>query len=376
MPKLALTKAFIITPFHLIEDGTVLINDSIIESVGPSHDINIPFDYRELSMEGLIIAPGLIDLHFHGNRKEAVMDGTRTCLENLARFQAVHGVTSFLATTGTAPWDQLISVASAYNDLQKSEYQGARCLGIHMEGPYLSPKFSGVHSHSYLRQPSFEEISILNRVSQSGIKLITMAPELSGATVVAFALYKEGIKLSIGHSNADYETVNMAIRVGFTGVTHCFEHLRPFELNEPGVIGGVLTRPEFWAEVIVNEKRVHRATLELLLKTKGFERLILASNGNPDFERKNGAQSVCQDIQPEDGATLDQSLRDFLKITDCDVTDAFRLATYNPARRMGINKTKGSLYPGKDADLIVLTPEFDIVMTMVEGKIISGLITL
>ncbi len=388
--KLALTKAALLTPFNLIEEATLLIDGRIIIAVGPYNAIDIPPGFREIPLEGMLIAPGFIDQHMHGGNGVEVMTAGPEKMAEIAKFHATHGTTSFLATTFSASIETLNEVAGIYADFNATNYKGARCLGLHLEGPYLSPEFPGTHSVNYLQLPSLNAILNIHRNSNSGVRLITMAPELAGILEIIPALTKAGITCSIGHSNSDYETGLKAIDAGFSCVTHCFNQLRPFHHRDPGILGAVLTRPELSVELIVDGNHLHNATVDLVWKLKGPENIILVTDamsptGMPDgtYQSIIGDLTLTGNLVKNAGGklagsalTLDIAVKNILEITECNLTDAFRMATYNPARLLGLNKSKGSLYPGKDADLIVLTTDLDVIMTMVGGEIISGLISI
>ncbi|MGD8399597.1 MAG: N-acetylglucosamine-6-phosphate deacetylase [Bacillota bacterium] len=386
--QLALTRALVLTPFKLIEDAVILISNEKIVAVGPGTTLGIPSGFREIDLEGLIIAPGLIDQHLHGGGGVEVMQGKTAALADLARFNATHGITAFLATTMAAPETDLQAVARSFATLVGHSYQGARCLGLHLEGPYLAAGRAGVHRTDCLRPPSLAELERLQKSSNTGIKMVTLAPELPGALEVAEVLDKEGIVCSIGHSDADYEMTCQATESGFICVTHCFNGLRPWHHRDPGTVGAALTTDALTAEVIADGVHLHPAALELLWRAKGVQRLILVSDGMAPAGCGDGLfATYCGPLRVKGGRlttatgnlagsnlTLEQTVKNFWEFTSCELTDAFRMATYNPAKLLGIEADKGSLAPGKDADLIALTPEFDVVLTMVGGEIISGLI--
>jgi N-acetylglucosamine-6-phosphate deacetylase len=388
--QFALTKGALLTPFNLIEEATILINGSKIVASGPADMINIPSGYREIPLDGFLIAPGFIDPHLHGGGGAAVMEGTPDSLAEIARFHATHGTTAFLASTTSGFINQLETTARAFATFSASGYKGAKCLGLHLEGPYLSPKFAGAHSLNTLRNPSLAEIMDIHRLSNSGVKMVTMAPELPDALKIAPALVNEGILCSIGHSDADYDITLAAILAGFTGVTHCYNQLPPFHHREPGVLGAALTRNELSVEIIVDGIHLHRAAVDLIWRAKGTDGIMLVSDamaptGLPDgtYQTPDGTLTLTKGLLKDSNGklagsalTLERAIKNLLNFTNCQLTDAFRMATYNPAKFLGINKRKGSLYPGKDADIVALTLDLEVVMTMVEGEIISGLISL
>lgn len=388
--ELALTKAALLTPFVMFDEATVLVKDGKILAAGPTDQVDIPNGFRKVPLEGLMIVPGFIDQHVHGGGGAAVMEGSTDELIEVARFHVTHGTTTFLASATSASYDNLVNVARAFAGMGKKPYKGARCLGLHLEGPFLSPKYYGTHLIDALREPNLEEILNLHRLSEFGIKMITLAPELPGAMEIAATLVDKGILCAIGHSDADFETTITAITNGFSCITHCFNQLRPFHHREPGVLGAALLRSELMVELIADGIHLHPATLELVLKAKGQEKIILVSDAMLPTGMPNGKYQTAEgELILEKGSltnqkgnlagsvlTLERAVKNFMDFTGCELTDALRMATYNPARYLGINKRKGSIYPGKDADLAALTPDLDVVMTMVEGEIISGLISL
>lgn len=388
MRQLALIDGVVLTPFEMVEDAVVLIEGTKIKAVKPRAEVEIPADYRQISVEGLIIVPGFIDQHLHGGGGGEVMNGTVAGLAETAKFHAVHGTTAFLATTMAATKAQLMEIGEAYRGFQAGEYKGATCLGLHLEGPYLARRFAGIHDSECLREPSFEEIDELQRLSNEGLKMITMAPDVPGVLELGKKLSNEGIVCSIGHSNADCETAILAADNGFRCITHCFNQIRPFHHREPGVVGAALTDPRFSIEIIADGEHLHPKTIDLAWRLKGPEQVILVSDAMLPTGLLDGAYNSaagelwlergrlvnCQGRLAGSVTTLEVALKNLMDYTDCELTDALRTITYNPARNLGINKHKGSLYPGKDADIVVLTPQLEVVMTMIGGEVISGLI--
>lgn len=390
MKQLALTGSVLLSPFQLIEDAVLLIEGSKIIAMGHADQITIPKEFRQLSLEGLLVTPGFIDQHLHGGGGADVMMGTKEALMEVARFHAAHGTTAFLATTTSGTRDELVAVAKAYAELQNLDYKGAKCLGIHLEGPYLSPHFAGVHHASNFRAASFEEVMMLQQLSGGGIKMITMAPEAPGVMDVSRNFQKAGIICSMGHSDANYAEAEAAARNGFSCVTHCFNEMRPFDPLEPGLVGLALAHHRLRVELIADGFHLHPNTVELAWRLKGSEKVILVSEATGPAGLVDGVYALPEgELRLSKGkitdsagrlvggaVTLDRAVKNLLEYTDCELPEAVRTVTYNPAKLLGINKRKGSLYPGKDADLIALTPELEVVMTMVGGEIISGMISM
>lgn len=391
MDKLALTDALVFTPFDILEDATVLVENGKIKEIGAK---NIPDDYRRVSLTGLLLAPGFIDQHVHGGAGGEFMSSDLESWSRAARFHAAHGTTAFLATTFCTALTDLEKVCRTYADFSQSASKGAQCLGLHLEGPFIAEKFSGSHNSAKIESinlpQSLRTIERLQKLSHNGIKMITIAPELSGALELAQELTKMGIICSMGHSDADYETTAAAIDAGFSCATHLCNQTKRFHHREPGLLGAVLLDKRVNTEVIGDGIHLHPKTLEMLWRLKGEEQMILISDALAPSGLNEGVhqtfvgdviyKSDCM-ITPAGklagGAiTLERAVKNFMDFTDCDCTQALRAATYNPAKNLGINKQKGSIYPKKDADLVALTPDFEVVMTMVGGEIISGMINI
>jgi N-acetylglucosamine-6-phosphate deacetylase len=285
--------------------------------------------------------------------------------------------------------DQLVSAAKACDALKRSNYKGARCIGLHLEGPFIAPRYAGVHLASNIRNASLEEVMTLQRLSGGSIKMVTMAPEIPGVLEILGNLVAQNIICSIGHSDADFDTVKQAVDNGFRCVTHCYNRIRPFHHREPGAVGVALTDQRLTVELIVDEHHLHPNAVELAWRMKGPEKIVLVSDAMAPAGLIDGTYpSTIGELTLEGErltdslgrlagsvVSLNQAVKNLLDYTGCELTDAFRTVTYNPAKLLGINKQKGSLYPGKDADIVALTPQFEVVMTMVEGEIISGLIS-
>lgn len=389
MRQLALTGGVVLTPFHLIEDAVILIEGKKIKAVGEKDSLTIPDGYREISLEGLLVAPGFIDQHLHGGGGAEVMDGSAEALAEIARSHATHGTTAFLATTMGGSRDQLVSVAKAFVALKEYNYKGARCLGLHLEGPFIAPRYAGILLTSNIRNASIEEMMTLQRLSGGNIKMVTMAPETPGVLEMVQGLAGQNIICSIGHSDADFVTAKQAVDFGFRCVAHCYNRIRPFHHREPGALGVALTDDRLSIELIVDPSHLHPNAVEMAWRLKGPEKVILVSDAmapsgliDGKYDSSVGELNLANERLTDSlgrlaGSVvpLNEAVKNLLDYTGCELTDAFRTVTYNPARLLGINKHKGSLYPGKDADLVALTPQFEVVMTMVEGEIISGLIS-
>jgi len=257
-------------------------------------------------------------------------------------------------------------------------------LGVHLEGPYINPEKRGAHDAEYVRLPSLDEIRELLEASNHTIKIVTLAPEVKGSIELITELRKFGIVASVGHSNATYSEVVDAIKHGVTHATHTFNEMGGLHHREPGVVGAVLVQDELTAELISDNIHVHPAAMKLLIRTKGTNKVVLVTDaiqaaGMPDGEYRVGKKDVivrngvCRVESGElagSTLTMDGAVRNVMKSVGLPLRTAIKMATINPALAINIDKNKGSLEPGKDADIIIIDKEVNVYVTIVKGKIV------
>jgi N-acetylglucosamine-6-phosphate deacetylase len=385
MSRLAILTKKVITPETVIPQGVVLVEGKRILQVGTR--FNVAFDdrvFRTLHFEEQTLVPGFIDLHIHGSGGRDVMEGTREAVEVISKFLSSHGTTSYLATTVTASPITTIQAVESLGKLMHQEIEGARILGLHLEGPFISEKKRGAHPPEHIRNPSARIFDELLKMSNSQVKLITLAPENPGSLEFIEHIRSKGIVVSLGHSNATCEVARAAIHAGATNATHTFNAMRDFNHREPGILGAVLTDSRVWAEVIADGIHVDPTVIEMLLRCKGTRKILLitdaiAATGMPDGDYQVGSvavkvsQGVCRSSEGVlAGSTLtqDTALRNMVGWTGIPVEEAIYMLTRNPAESLGVSGSKGSVQPGKDADLVLLDDDLKVQATLCEGTLI------
>jgi N-acetylglucosamine-6-phosphate deacetylase len=379
------------TPFEEISDAVVVIQGSKISAVGQRGKVEVPRGVRELKASGRTVVPGFVDVHIHGARGHDVMEGTREALEIITATVAAHGTTSLVATTVTASEkDTRDSVAGiAHFILNTSQYPtrelSAEILGIHFEGPFISPARRGVHPAKWIVPPSREVFAQLLGEARGTAQILTLAPELPGALDLIVAARQAGLVVSLGHTDATYEQAQAAIEAGASHAAHVFNAMRPFSHRGTGVIGAVLTSPKVSAELIADGVHVDEAAMRMLVELKTPERVILVSDGisatgMPDgkyqlgmFEVKvsGGVARNAEGKLAGSTLTLDRALRNMLAL-GVPLASALRMVTANPARQIGLGARKGILAPGADADLVFLDDQLEVSGVMTRG---AGLVT-
>lgn len=381
--KLALTGGDIITPFRHVKNGTIIIDESKIYELGKSADVKIPSDCKLIDVSGKIVSPGFVDLLVHGGGGWGFSDDSIDSIKNVSEYFIKHGSTTVLASLFAKPTDLLLKdlrrVADYILDNPLSNI-----YGIHMEGPYLNPELKGAMNESYLWKPSIESWDKMWEASRGLIKIMTIAPELPGAIEVMRKAASLGVVLSIGHSMASYEQIEIAIDNGAAHVTHIFNAMRPFHHRKPGVILGSLLRNELKIELIADKLHVHPAVMELLMKLKGANGIILVSDsiragGMHEGEYEFADQKVFMKEEKaylEDGTlagstlTLNKAVRNMVESANARITEAIRMASLNGAKVLNIENQKGILAAGKDADIVILNDKYEVEMTILEGKIV------
>ena len=289
---------------------------------------------------------------------------------------------AYLATTVTMPMDATLKSLAAMAGLIGRDIDGARPLGIHIEGPFLSPHKKGAHPARLLLTPSVELFDRMWQAAEGKIRLMTIAPELPNAEEVIAHATALGVRVSMGHSDADTAAARAGIRAGAVTATHTFNAMRQFDHRDPGLLGVVLTNDDLFAELICDGLHVHPIAVRIYWKSKGPERAMLITDamtaaGMPDGNYKLGEL----DVRVVDGKcildentlagstlTLDRAVRNFAEFTGATIDDLSKLASRNPARMTGFEAEAGSLAIGRIADITVLSAKNEVVETILRGR--------
>jgi N-acetylglucosamine-6-phosphate deacetylase len=378
----AIVGGTIYTPDESIEGGVVVLDGRQIQAVGRRDSTAIPAGCEVIDATGLHVAPGYIDVHVHGLLGYDAMGATLAeVIRRLPRF----GVTSFLATTLTVPEETLYPALVEMAKVLANPPAGAHCLGIHVEGPHLSPKWPGMAIAEWFKPLSREEFARLQEAAGGHIKLITFAPEEGEAMSAISYLVESGVVASVGHSDATLEQVQEAVRLGLSHATHTYNAMRPLRHRDPGVVGAVMQSNAIWAELIADGIHVHPAAMEILLRVKGPERVVLVSDGAPlaglpdDHYRwhdqeivvKEGSCRLPSGTLAGAHSLLDSSVRNMVNLVGLAAPQAIKLATANVAAAMNF-AGKGRLQAGYDADLVLLDGDLRPAATFVGGEVVMS----
>jgi len=386
----------IITPFHVIEDGVVLVEDGKISDVRSKEKVKIPRNADIIDASGKIVVPGFIDIHTNGGGGRSLIEGTYEAIDEASKFFAKHGTTGFLSTLFGSKEEVLKATVAAKIAMEKGTV-GAKVLGIQLEGPSFNPKKLGVFLPEWFRPPDIDEFEQIMLESGNAVKIITIAPELEGAIDFIKYITKRGVVASVGHSYATYAQVLEGIEAGISHACHTYNAMRGFHHREPGVVGAVLSCDELTAELVADGLHAHPVAMRILVRNKGVDKVILVTDsvevaGLPEGEyewrgRKvivkggkcvlprppvtSGLAGTPQEEQVTFAGsilTMNIAVKTMVELAGASLKEAIRMATINPAERIGLGGKKGSLEVGKDADVSILDEKFNVCMTLVSGR--------
>ena len=361
--------------------GNVLVEGSRIAAVYRTGE-ETP-DVETVDLGGAALGPGLIDVHTHGGDRVELMDGGDAVIK-MARFYASHGVTSFLPATVTASFEAIDKAMEGARKAMAGPTGGARVLGVHLEGPFVSPQKLGAQSPEFCIPPTPENVERLLEVAGDVAKIVTMAPEEEGGLEAVKTFTARGVIVSVGHTVATLEQAREAFAAGAREATHLFNAMAPLHHRKPGVIGAALTTKGVMVELIADGVHLNPVTIRLVVAAKGVDEILLitdsmAATGCEDGEYILGPMKVIVkngEARLESGSlagstlTLERAVVNVARWTDAGLSGAWQMASLNPARQLGIADHVGRLAVGYDADLTAINAAGEVVMTMVGGEIV------
>jgi N-acetylglucosamine-6-phosphate deacetylase len=384
--KIAIQSKRIITPLLDIKNGVVLIDGNKITAVGRNENIPVPADYKIIDVGEKIVAPGFIDLHNHGGMGKMVDEGGKnTVLMNSKRL-AETGCTGWLPTV-----ESLFGIQGIVSAMEEG-VEGANVYGIHMEGPFLTPKdIKGIQGIDFgIEKPSLDKLHEFVEASKGFLKIMGVSVELEGADFIIKELRSLGIVPAIAHSTkASYEQFMRSVELGIRHVTHTYNVMTGLHQRKPGVLGGALTCGLVTNEIISDGFHVSPVAIDILLRCKGTDKVCVITDntsvaGLPDGEyemagarmiKKNGVTRYFNSTDDLDHTMagsewpINHNVQTLIDKVNVSIPDAIKMASLNPAKVTGIDKFTGSIEPGKVADIIVVDNEMRVYLTFVKGKI-------
>ena len=378
----------------VLQDSTVsgwlLVEKGKIAAMGEG-DYSDLFDGEVIDCGGAYLSPGFIDTHIHGGANCDFMDAEEDGFRAIAAYHSSNGVTSMLATTLAGEKSETERVLDTFNRVAGS-IDCCNLLGVHLEGPYFSPLQKGAQDPKYIKNPDMAEA--LDYLSYGCVKRWSVAPELEGAIEFGKYLADKGIIVSVAHTDADYYTVKEASENGCSLMTHLYSGMSQARIRDGRRVGGAveagLLLDSLYVELIGDGFHLTESVLQLILKCKGADKIILTSDamrgaGLPDGTvTRLGSKEKGQEVKIYGGVahTMDGTafagsvasgnrlLRTILSCTSVTLPEGVRMLTKNPATLLGIEDKKGSLSVGLDADLVLFDKDINIIRVMNGGKLL------
>lgn len=387
----------VVTPYEILKGTDVKIDEGKIVGIGQYQPCG---GEAIVDADGLYVCPGFVDIHTHGGGGGDFMDACEDAFDNACAFHAKSGTTSLLATSETAPVDQITDMLSVVRDYKKRKNPVCRILGAHIEGPYISYKGRGAQHEGYLRIPATDDYSFITD-NDDVVKTVTIAPELEGAVKMTTDLKAHGIVVCGGHDDGEKSNIMPVIDAGLSHCTHLWcamslvamcNGVRSVGLCELGLIDDRLT-----VELIADNHHITPDMVRLVYRCKGADKMCIVSDclragGKPvdgtlyslgSIKEKDAKKFIVSDgvgrmadgphyagsIQP-----LSQMLRNLVFDAGIPLVDAVRMASLTPAKIIGVDSILGSISVGKYADFCLMDSGLQVVDTVIEGKLLSKLI--
>ena len=352
------------------EDGNFLEQTLYVNDHRLVDKAEYQYDGEVIDAEGLLVLPGLVDIHSHGAAGEDFSDGNPEGLKKILQYEKRCGITSYCPTSMTFPKERLRQIFASIKGAQTED--GATVVGINMEGPFLDPAKKGAHVEKWIAAPDVAFVRELNQDADGLVRLVTVAPNMDGAEEFIKEMHEE-VCISLGHTAADYDCASRAMKLGAHHVTHLYNAMQPFGHRAPGLIGAAMDDPECMVELICDGYHIHPSAIRAAFRLFGPERVILISDSMRATGMENGTYELGgQEVTVKDrkavlkDGTLAGSATNLYgcmcKAVEFGIPleQAIMAATANPARSIGIFDRVGSIRIGKQADLLLVSENLEL----------------
>lgn len=372
MSRMLLGPAFIAVGDGTSTFGRLAVENGRIASVLPADgasDCPLPSDSS--------IAPGLIDVHTNGAGEYLFNRDQGNAVGFAGTTYARNGATGFVASVMTAPWESMLHAASelveAANQLEEQTPAGARCLGVHFEGPFLNPKFRRIHRHEWLLQAGAARAQEMVDACKGACLLVTMAPEIEGASDALRVFVENGVVCSAGHTGARYREGMLAIGLGFRSLTHAFNGMPPLDHRDPSILAAFIQDRRTLVQVICDGFHVSPVMIDILHRTLG-DRVVLVTDIMPaadsGYHIEGGVMRAADGTIAGSALSIDEALRNYMSYAQIPFAQAVVAATHAPARLIRHDAEIGRIARGARADLSFWNKEYQVIGTMVGGRFV------
>lgn len=377
----------VLTPNGICKDGVLAIQGESISYAGDTS--GLPADLKQAAAEVInqpdgYIIPGFIDIHVHGGNGEDFMDATKDVLDKITSFHSSQGTTAMLATTMTAPKAAIDHVLQEVKDYQSQDMPYTRLVGVHLEGPFISPKWPGAQNPEHIVHANIDWLEEWVSTYPDLVRQVTLAPEREGALEAISWLNNHGIVAALGHTDATYEEVEAAVEAGLSHGVHTFNAMTGLHHRKPGVVGAMLSDDRLSCEIIADGIHVHPAAIRILARMKQDGNLILitdamSATGMADGEYtlgdlpvvvENGIATLKSNRDSLAGSTLTmiKGFQLLVREVGLSIEQASRVGSLNPATKIGIADLTGSLEAGKLADVLILSSDLELQGVWIQGQ--------
>ncbi|MEC0203573.1 N-acetylglucosamine-6-phosphate deacetylase [Paenibacillus lautus] len=377
----------VLTPNGICEDGVLAIQGEGISYAGDAS--GLPADLKQAATEVIhqpdgYIIPGFIDIHVHGGNGEDFMDATKDVLDKITSFHSSQGTTAMLATTMTAPKAAIDHVLQEVNDYRNQNMPYTRLVGVHLEGPFISPKWPGAQNPEHIVHANIDWLEEWVSTYPDLVRQVTLAPEREGALEAIAWLNNHGIVAALGHTDATYEEVEAAVEAGLSHGVHTFNAMTGLHHRKPGVVGAMLSDDRLSCEIIADGIHVHPAAIRILARMKQDGNLILITDamsatgmaggeytlGDLPVVVENGIATLKSNRDSLAGSTLTmiKGFQLLVREVGLSIEQASRVASINPATKIGIADLTGSLEAGKLADVLLLSSDLELQGVWIQGQ--------
>lgn len=386
--KKALVGSKIILENEILHDHVLVFTETINEVISKDafkimlkDDSNSGTPVEVIEHKGYV-SPGFVDIHIHGAGGSDTMDGTIDALKTISEKLIQSGTTGYLATTMTMDQKDIENALDTVRDYMArqsdEDFDGSEILGVHLEGPFISPAFKGAQDEQFIQKPTTSWIKSYFDI----IKVITLAPEMDDNFEFIKEMQDTDIVLSMGHTGCDFETACSAYDAGVEHVTHCFNAMTGLHHRNPGAVGATFAKP-FTAEIITDGVHVHTGFFETFINIKSPEKVILVTDamrasfleegtydlGGQEVIVKDGAPKLADGTIAGSVHRMDNALRNVKEHTGKTLNEIINMMSLNPARRIGLDKTMGSIETGKISNLVFLSEELKVDAVYIKGKL-------
>lgn len=378
--------ARVVTLSGIINNAIIRVVDGLITFIGTDSQLSAEDRgwYSEaIDAKGGYIMPGFIDVHVHGGFGADFMDASDEAYDTITKYHMEHGTTTMLATSMTQSRDALSAVVAAVDSYMKKDMPYAQLAGLHLEGPFVNPKYKGAQNEIFMMDPQIEWLEEWHQQYPGVMKQLSLAPEREQALNTIRWCRAHGINVAAAHTDATYEQFEEAVNAGLNQAVHTFNAMTPIHHRNPGVAGGVLTDDRVMAEIIADGHHVHPAVIKLLVRAKAVGKLVLITDaisaaGMPSGSYELGGLPVTvidgvarlTNGNSLAGSTLTMigAVQFMVNQVGLTLEEASRLASYNAAVLLDIDKYTGSIEVGKQADLVWTDADLHIQHVWTKGR--------